>query len=262
MCGGLPLPLPDFGRRGNMSNANEDDAQLKLSVSRNETWAEWGGAAVVLGLVIEVVLTASYRHGQTIISGWGPVFADALITLGVAAEILFARKARLRAETLQHRSEGKIAEANDRAATAELRTEQLRAQFSWRRLSPSTVKTISETLADFPKMSITITFVGNDPESNTFAHEIGSVFNNSGWNVGFTSASFSGEVTFGMIIAQPSSLDDSDASGVARIAASKAEIEYSGGFCPQWFMGAGSGDDVASPCAQMYVGPKPMPNLG
>jgi hypothetical protein len=114
--GCMPLPLPDFGRKGKMSspNANGDD-ELRKTISKNETLAEWGGAAVVFGLLIEVVLTATYRHNESVIEGWGPVFADALIALGVAAEILFARKARSKSEALQLRSELKVAEANARA---------------------------------------------------------------------------------------------------------------------------------------------------
>jgi hypothetical protein len=143
MRGGVPFPLPDFGRRGKMSSPNDEgDAELREAVSKNEVRAEWGGAAVVFGLIVEVVLTAAYRHGQSIIESWGPVFADALIALGVAAEILFARKARSRAETLQHRSDEKIAElnrqateANASAATANVRLEHFRLE-EYRRRQP------------------------------------------------------------------------------------------------------------------------------
>jgi hypothetical protein len=120
--------MPDFERSGKMSNPSDNgsDDELRKGISQNETRAEWGGAAVVFGLAIEVVLTAAFRHGESIIEGWGPVFADMLIALGVAAEILFARKARSKAESLQRRSDEKIAELNARAAEAERDTARIR----------------------------------------------------------------------------------------------------------------------------------------
>lgn len=108
-----------------MINAeDEPDEDLRKAISRNETRAEWGGLAVVFGLAVEVGITAEYRHGASFIERWGPVFADALITIGVAAEILFARKARSRAETLQRRSDESVAEANARAAEANQKAQE------------------------------------------------------------------------------------------------------------------------------------------
>lgn len=94
-----------------MSSPNES-GELREAISRNETFAEWGGAAVVFGLIVEVVLTSTYRHGKSIIEAWGPVFADALIALGVAAEIMFARKARARAEKLSYRTKRSLKRMN------------------------------------------------------------------------------------------------------------------------------------------------------
>lgn len=117
-----------------MSSPNES-GELREAISRNETFAEWGGAAVVFGLIVEVVLTSTYRHGESIIEAWGPVFADALIALGVAAEIMFARKARARAEKLQQLSDEKIAEANERAAKADLARAELEDKLRPRELN-------------------------------------------------------------------------------------------------------------------------------
>jgi hypothetical protein len=79
-----------------MSSANDEgDDELREGMAKSKARAQWGGAAVVFGLVIEVVLAAAYPNG--------PVFADALVALGVASEILFAAKARSKSETLQRR---------------------------------------------------------------------------------------------------------------------------------------------------------------
>jgi hypothetical protein len=118
-----------------MSFAESGEEDLRNSISKNENCSEWGGIAVVFGLVVEVVLTATYRHGESIIEAWGPVVADILIALGVAAEILFARKARSKSETLQLRSAEKVAEANARATAADLARVKLEAQLAPRMLN-------------------------------------------------------------------------------------------------------------------------------
>lgn len=166
-----------------MSSANDDgEKQLKEAVSKNETLAEWGGAAVVFGLVVEVVLTASYRHGDSIIEAWGPVFADALIALGVAAEILFARKARSKAEALQRRSDERIAEANARAAEARERTAQVEKLTAWRRVSPEQHRQISDAVRGelTPSTDVHIESERGDPEAFSYAFDIHKIFKEAG----------------------------------------------------------------------------------
>jgi hypothetical protein len=237
-----------------MSSAVERDGdeQLRESISANETLAEWGGVAVVFGLIVEVVLTAVYRHGDSIAEAWGPVGADALIALGVAAEILFARKARSKTEVLQRRSDEKIAASNARTAEAELRTEKIRSELSWRRLSSVEIATITKLL--------TVEFVGADPECNSFAHDIGTVFSQCGWTVLFMAASYFGEVAFG-IRAPLYAAPDAEACGIARTSLVNAGISLTGHLPPETSSAAGSGENVSSPCAHIYVGPKPMPIL-
>lgn len=86
-----------------MSSANgvDDEGELRKAEARYERLAMWGGAAVVFGLVMEVTLTAAFAKGQSFIEEWGPVFADALIAVGVASEVLFAARARSKAEGLK-----------------------------------------------------------------------------------------------------------------------------------------------------------------
>jgi hypothetical protein len=188
------------------------------------------------------------------------VGADALIALGVAAEILFARKARSKTEVLQRRSDEKISESNARAAEVELRTEKIRSELSWRRLSPTEIATISKCLADLPKYSLAIAFVGADPECNLFAHDIGATFSRCGWAVAFMASSYFGEVAFG-IRAPLYAAPDAEACGIARTALVNAGISLTGYLPPQTSSAAGSGENVTGPCAYIYVGPKPMPVL-
>jgi hypothetical protein len=238
---------------------NATNKQLEDSSESREHRAFRFAGLVILGLVSEVAIAIAHPAYDSFWDRWGSVFADVLVAVGVAGEVLFGRMGHRRDAELQKRSKKLLAEANERAAKAELETEWLKSQFAWRRLSPDSIKLISDTLDGFQKMSVMITFVGNDPESNNFSHELGTVFKKNGWKFGFTSGSFAGAVTFGVIIAQPSSKDEIAACAAVRTAASKAGVKFFGGFIPQWFMGSGSGESVASPCAQIYVGPKPMP---
>jgi hypothetical protein len=93
-----------------MSNADERDGEneLRKAESRDESIAMWGGAVVVFGLVVEVVLTFAFAKGQSIIEEWGPVAADALIALGVACELGFAARARSKTEALKLLSDARL----------------------------------------------------------------------------------------------------------------------------------------------------------
>jgi len=109
---------------------SKTDDQLRGEISINEARAEWGAWAIVVGLVFEVViaLTVSFDIDKKWIDNWGAVIADCLIALGVYAEIHFGRKASGAARELQQRSDVKIAEADARAAEAQLETARLRAR--------------------------------------------------------------------------------------------------------------------------------------
>jgi hypothetical protein len=97
----------------------KNDSQLKADISNNETRAQYGAWLIVIGLVIEVVLTIALPHGKTFVENWGPVIATALIALGVYGEILFSGRASEAHKDLQLSTEGKLAEALNRAANAE-----------------------------------------------------------------------------------------------------------------------------------------------
>lgn len=195
-----------------MSIANEGDEDvLKASIARNESLAEWGGAAVVFGLIIEVVLTAAFRHGESFIEAWGPVLADVLVALGVAAEILFARKARLQAETLQRRSDEKVAEANERAATAireaeeaRERTAQVEKLTAWRRVSLEQSRQIADAIRGemTPDLNVHIESERGDPEAFSYAFDLHKIFKEAGVKeVSGTANSWTGWQKFGLWVA-------------------------------------------------------------
>lgn len=241
-------PFAVLRRAKNIKNASDGERNALLGDSeRIETWC----ATLVLGAI---VLEAGVWISPLcpFLFKLGNFIADAVVAIGIYGEMRFGHIAGDILKVL-------LAEATERAATAELETQKLRAQFSWRRLSAEQIEKFLAVLADKPNLSIRIEYVGNDPESNSFAHEIGALFKTSGWKVGYTSASYSGTVIFGLCVPlyAPPNLD---ACGITRMAFAAASVEILGGNAPKWFMGVGEGDTIpaGSPCAHLYVGPKPM----
>jgi hypothetical protein len=76
---------------------NRTDQNLKDGIAVNESRALWSAGAVVFGLALEVIFAAAFHEPpETTLSHWGPVAADAMVALGVAGEVLFGRKARIK----------------------------------------------------------------------------------------------------------------------------------------------------------------------
>jgi hypothetical protein len=244
---------------------SKPDDQLRSEIEVDENRAELGALAVLAGLVLEVLfaLARSVEHEikPPAVENWGTVVADSLVALGVAAEVLFSRKARRASEELTRRSDERLAEANVRAAEAEMRTEQLRKELAWRRLSKQEVEKIGDILSksDLPKCGLRIFHAPSDPEAITFARDIADAFRNNGWSVLFMATTM--EILPGVMIPLYPP-PDLDACGIARAAIGNAGIEFAGGTPPATAgMLAASGDDISGPSADMYIGSKAAPKL-
>jgi hypothetical protein len=169
-----------------MNGPNEEgDDELREAVSKNEARAELGGVVVVIGLFLEVVLTAAYRRGESIVEAWGPVCVDALIALGVAAEILFARKARSKAEALQRRSDEKVAEANARAAEANKKANEAALELAKfrapRELTQEQRDRIASKLKEFSGTQYDIAVHSITPEILSLVDTVEIILSSAGW---------------------------------------------------------------------------------
>src|SRR3954452_9245660 len=92
--------------------------QLDLEISRNETFALWGGYSVVAGLVIELFLALGvtlFGLDNKIVEHWTAFFATFLIASGVYAELHFGRKASEAHKDLRTISDLKVADATAEA---------------------------------------------------------------------------------------------------------------------------------------------------
>jgi hypothetical protein len=94
---------------------------LQSKYDFNSTWADRIAHLIVFGLVIEIA--AVFILQKHLLEASLTIVANILIALGVWDELWFARRAK-------EAGDGIVAEANERAANAELETQRLKAQFS------------------------------------------------------------------------------------------------------------------------------------
>lgn len=247
---------------------NATDTELDGASSSCELW-EWGCAGLVVAAVsAEIIIAWLHPPYDSPFNEWGSTLADAVIAIGIVGEVVFSRlDARIQTE-LRRRSNEKLAsatksaaEANVRAAEAELKAETLRSELAWRRITAQEAEKISEVLgrADLPKFGLRIFHVANDPEALTLSQDIAEVFRRNGWPVLFVATTQA--IPPGMMIplyAAP----DLDACGITRMAFQNAGIQFMGGYPEQGAgMMAASGDNIPGPAAAIYVGSRLPPKL-
>ncbi len=121
---------------------NAADGQLDEASSSCERW-QWGCAGLVVAAVLaELAIAGIHPPYDSLLNKLGTTLADAAIALGIVGEVLFGRMdARIQTE-LRNRSNKRLAfvtqsaaEANVRAATADLARAELEAQFKPRMLN-------------------------------------------------------------------------------------------------------------------------------
>lgn len=252
-------PFPAWRLPNGVMKASEPE--LEGSIGSCERWEWFGGGLVVVGVIAEVVIAVIHPPYDSFWEQWGSSLANSLVAIGVALEIKFGQMAGIRQNEIKRRSDEKVAEANARAAEAELRTETLRGELAWRRISAQEAEKISEVLSrsDLPKFGLRIFHVANDPEATTFSQDIAEVFRRNGWPVLFVATTET--IPPGMMIplyAPP----DWDACGITRAAFQNAGIKFMGGYPERsGGMSMASGDEITGPAAAVYVGSRIPPNL-
>lgn len=176
-----------------------NEAELKNLISTNENKSDFFGYLVFTGLVLDVLLVLIFPENKHWLEITAQIVADSLIAAGVFGEIYFATRGRKAADELRLKSEERVAEANKRAAEAELATEQLKARFSWRSISKETAQTLASHLSAYDG-AVTIEYVLGDPEALYFAKSLSRVFSSAKWNVGMMGETFGGLLLLGLYI--------------------------------------------------------------
>lgn len=228
---------------------------------------------MVISVIAEFVLAILHPPYDSPWERWGSAIADALIALGIVGEVMFGMwNNRIQTE-LRSRSNQKVADAvkaaadaNERAAKAELETQRLKAQYAWRRFLPEQEASLRFWLGKMTGGSVIIRWFMYDIESHNLAEDIGAIFRLSGWKARLSPEAYSGNFAYGLRVSAPVTLPPSKneenrrAADVVKTAFTNSFLEFAPLPSPQPHMMTGAhGDDVSPPCAEVYVGPKPPP---
>ena len=238
-----------------MSSSERDLEKVTTSASR---WETASGFAVVIGLVIEVALALMFPGRASFIEHWGHVAAGALVALGVYGEIRFAGRVSEAQETLRRLANARVASANARASIAEATAARLRAQLAWRRIDSERKAEMLKATAPGSTFRLKIEYSNGDPESNVYAHDIGSVFETQGWTVGYDTGGYDGTPIFGVRAPMCDPPLDA-ASKMVQAALRAAGIDYTEEPVPEPHFSHSSDSEPMWPYVRIYVGPKAMP---
>jgi len=140
--------------RYGLINASNDE--LERSIDSCESWGWYCAEILAFGILAEFAIAAIHPPYDSFCERWGSSIADMLVFLGVAGEVQFGRMASRRQAELKRRSDIKIAEANERAALALKRAEELHKEnlelsrkIFPRVISPEQAANIRDAIAPF-----------------------------------------------------------------------------------------------------------------
>lgn len=228
--------------------------QLWEGILRDEILDSLGAKIVVGALIFEAFVgTAILCVGN---KNWLEalnIFATVLIALGVWMEIKFGGRSLAGLHVLLQRAEKETAEANERAANAELKTELLKKQFSGRRVLPEQALQIANAVrGKTAHLDLLIEFHAGDPEAYLYGLEIVKAFKDSGIEkLRFCGNSYLSGMVFGLWIMRT---PDTDTSMIEE-GFNKADVAFKGPEDKD--MSTHFSRNVPPPNAYIFVAPKP-----
>jgi hypothetical protein len=160
---------------------NDRNEGLEEKIAGDQKFSHFCGWAVVIGLVIEVVLAFAHQKNASFIENWAPVLSAFLVAVGVFGEIHFSGKASKSEEELRRISNEKVAEANERASTANLEMVRLQVQLAARTISEEQFNILQKLKG---KVRAVIVASDVDAEPAWFAHLIALVLQKADIEVG------------------------------------------------------------------------------
>lgn len=246
---------------------NNNFVPIKDEISGNRSLVHIFGWMVIGGVFLEVILAALNPDAWRI-KIW-PVFANALVVIGVYGEIYFSGKVSKSEEKLQRIAEEKIAEANllaanalERAATLEKEAAEVRARTAeiekltaWRHVSPEQRKQVADAIrAKASSVDVLIEYERGDPEAYSYASELARIFVDSGCEkIRYGPNSFLGTV-FGLVLAtSPETEENVNAAifSAAGISSTASNMDLSK-HLPS---------NLTAPNLYIFVAPKPPPAM-
>ena len=111
------------------------------------------------------------------------------------------RTALLAADTAK--TQERTAKLETEAANARLETERIKESLAWRRVPIDRVDEFRTYLSN-NKGSVNIVHTLGDPEAQLLATELAIIFQESGWNIGFSNVEMSNTIIMGLSVMPPS----------------------------------------------------------
>jgi hypothetical protein len=161
------------------------DDQLEEGTSSCELWGIACAVIVVLSVVFEFVLAIFHPPYDSPWQRWGSAVADALIALGIIGEVLFGMWSGHIQTELRDRSNKRVAdsalraaEANERAAEAQLALEKLRMP---RSLTVEQQESITEAMKPFAGQKFEGEVASGVPDAIWLWYSIAKALTDAGW---------------------------------------------------------------------------------
>jgi hypothetical protein len=191
-------PFPAWRLRNGVMNAT--DGELENSSESCELWGWWCGGIVVVAVAAEVLIAAVNLPYGSFFEHWGNVFAGAIIALGVAGEVMFARMGHGRDGELKRRAGLEIARLGDEAAQANNHAQQAQLELAKfkapRSLTPTQAGILASIVRPFSKTPFSF-LVAPGAEPLAFLQQIGVVLTQEGWERVKCETASGIEITFG-----------------------------------------------------------------
>ena len=163
------------------TNLTGEEGKLRNTAAINSRRARRYARVIVGGLLFEVIILLVYSAQKSWHETAFLIISALIIAAGVWGEDRHAHEADSANNELQRISDEKIAEANVRAAEAQLRAEQLRRAMSWRQLNDE--EFLEELGRAREKATVELLYVDDDPESFHFAVDLQIRIGSAGWPI-------------------------------------------------------------------------------
>jgi len=258
-------PFPAWRLPNGIKSASPAD--LERSDSSFERWIIGSGLIVVLGLLVEAGVAATHPGYDSTTERIGVLVSDWMVALGVAGEVLFAILARRVQTELRDRSNAALgeaveqaAQANERAAHAELETEKLKILGAWRKVDLPTIRALGEIIGEMEPACVLFSYSAGDDEARSYAEDFAAVFKHAGWAVRFQIFTTSEAVLFEICVSDFWSVNRSEVARDVQRAFEQVGIRFIGGRGPAMGMTQGESFAWSEPnVVNIFVGPKPPP---
>lgn len=172
MANPLAALFPPWRFGNSVKSAEDHDID---SLSEGAVIAEWCFAALVIfGVAGEFIIACLNPPNECWLGRWGPAYADFLVAIGVAGEVIASVISHICQSELTRRTSVDLTAALDRATALEKITAR-------RHVSAEAKEKLAELVADISDtIDLLIDFQRDDHEAYTYAVELWGAFNTAG----------------------------------------------------------------------------------